>query len=557
MKLLNIIIREILLYLEFKDIQKARLHLINKQFYHNIIEDNEFLRRALLNKVSLCLDYNQEEQYQKEILERLGNSFPEENKCDGSMPVRIYENIESSPIHILLKLQKSPRRVFCICQRTTGGQQYSLRNAFYTFCDVQPFNQYNSCPELYFPNGVCCITGLLWHEDSKDLQEWEDTLNCIENSIEDSPKKIKPKKSKKSGPLTFSSDDDYCGRDQCDDRDDQITRISKIKENLENKVIKQIVGKSGKFYSHTKGSAPSNDSRKDREDYGIYEYDTSCFDDLSRINLFVLTKVHVSMISGCSCPIKAFALLIHDSPMYCEDHPLALLLKKVYELSGWKFNAPILEPKRKKRSVCGFSRRMAQKIRSSLSSSSSESSSSDEIGSALLSVINKKNLEESKDDTKKNVAPKTDEKFKEFIKLFATLSKAGLIPEMANSVDRWMEFDQKFYSKRLSDKYINEEEKFDLTKTGLKKLDIEKISQLYLDLNTEVDYYRLRLAAIGYDLSTKKEVYDYAFKHLIAGRFVTILSLDIHEMDDPRPNVDVGGILFEGHKIPGILKFSS
>lgn len=138
-----------------------------------------------------------------------------------------------------------------------------------------------------------------------------------------------------------------------------------------------------------------------------------------------------------------------------EDHPLALLLKKVYELSEWKFNAPILEPKRKKRSVCGFSRIMAQKIRSSLSSSSSESSSSDEIGSAFQSVINQKNSEESKNDTKEDAIPKVDGRFKEFIKLFTPLSKAGLIPEMVNSVDRWMEFDQKFYSKRLSDKYSN------------------------------------------------------------------------------------------------------
>ncbi|CAI2385656.1 unnamed protein product [Moneuplotes crassus] len=69
MKLLNVLLREILLFLEFRDIHRSQLHLVNKQFFHIIVEDNELVRRILPLHLQLIFDYEQEREHQIEIIQ--------------------------------------------------------------------------------------------------------------------------------------------------------------------------------------------------------------------------------------------------------------------------------------------------------------------------------------------------------------------------------------------------------------------------------------------------------------------------------------------------------
>ncbi|CAI2385655.1 unnamed protein product [Moneuplotes crassus] len=115
------------------------------------------------------------------------------------------------------------------------------------------------------------------------------------------------------------------------------------------------------------------------------------------------------------------------------------------------------------------------------------------------------------------------EEFDFFYKLFHKNSKAGFIPNISSSMNQWMEFDQTFYSSKFDPKYDNEEQKFDFSLSGISVQDSDKVAELYDELDEEMDYYRLRLAAIAYDLSTLQTNYQFIFKQFVAGRFVTIL----------------------------------
>ncbi|CAI2384420.1 unnamed protein product [Moneuplotes crassus] len=500
MKLLNVIIREILIYLEFEDIQKSKLHLVNKQFYHNIIEDNELLRRMLLQKIGLVMDYDKEEQYHREIILNNKNEQAEEPIIEELTAVKFYEDPRTSLIPVLLELQKEQERLLLVFQRTSGGHYKGYDKVENVFLDNEGMeNQYYSAPQVFFPNGLCCVTGAVYGTESKELEYWLDAMNIIDSNID-----VK---------LTNFVDATLLKNDtssEINGLDIKASTTIIIKNAFENYLNKQNIYNKGSYIPHNKADESANDVAKSFSENQIYQYDTSCYDELIIKHLFLIEEITCMKAVMCLSPIKAFALFVHDTPMNPEDHPLTLLIKKVYDLSEWTTNAPMMKQDQ--------------------------------------------TIEEYEEEKKQNKEPKQASVFQDFFNLFQNLTDAGLIPKIIDSESRWMEFDQKFYSSKFDAKQNNEEEKLEFSEASLSEEETNKIEEMYQELD-EMDYYRLRLVAIGYDLHTRESAYTYALKQLISGRFITVLALDVAADRPSTPHVDIGGILFKGKMVPSILKF--
>ncbi|CAI2381837.1 unnamed protein product [Moneuplotes crassus] len=486
MKFLNIVLREILIYLEFEDIQKSKLHLVNKQFYHNIIEDNELLRRMLLQKITLVMDYDKEEQYHREVILNNKNEQAEESKIEELTAVKFYEDPRTSLIPLLLELQKEQERLLLVFQRTSGGHYKDYDKVENVFLDNEEMEiQYYSAPQVFFPNGLCCLTGIVYGTESKELKYWLRAVDIIEPNC-----KIKLKSLIDSA---IKQSDSSFGINIIN----ILTKTERaIKSVLENNLNKLSIYENGKYIQHDKQDKKANHTKKLKERNQTYQYDTSCYDNLIRQNLFLIKEIKVMGKIISSCPIKAIALFVHDFPTIPENHPLVLLTQKVYDLSE---------------SLWSISR------------------SSTSFREALY--------------------------YKHFIKCFSELSESGLIPKISSNAYNWMEFDQKFYFKKFDSKQNCEEEKLDFSKADLNQEDTSNIEEMYQQLE-ETDYYRIRLAAIGYGFDTKIKEYNYEFNQMIAGRFITVLALDATTDDDYFSQVNIGGIFFKGKIIPSILNFT-
>ncbi|CAI2386401.1 unnamed protein product [Moneuplotes crassus] len=160
MKLTNIIIREILLFLEFEDLADNRLELISKKFYHNIMEDNELLRRMLDNCLGMIKDYQREQEYQDSILDNRnatnGEHISDDTKKIKRKYMKIYDDSSSNSIRLFKSLSKRKRKLLTMCERSTAGHQLGKNNISDIFQGTG--NNYNTCPEIYYPNGLMCIT---------------------------------------------------------------------------------------------------------------------------------------------------------------------------------------------------------------------------------------------------------------------------------------------------------------------------------------------------------------------------------------------------------------
>lgn len=72
MKLTNITLKEIWVFLSFKDIVESQLHLVNKFFYHNLIENTELIYRIFIRHFGFIDDFDQEQEYMQTILDKIG-----------------------------------------------------------------------------------------------------------------------------------------------------------------------------------------------------------------------------------------------------------------------------------------------------------------------------------------------------------------------------------------------------------------------------------------------------------------------------------------------------
>ncbi|CAI2387277.1 unnamed protein product [Moneuplotes crassus] len=532
MKLLNVIIREILLYIEFEDIIKTQLYLVDKQFYHNIIQDNELLRRILFNQVALVLDYEKELKYQ-----RLLNQKHDISQSEDINLVKFYEDPDSQLLSILMKL-KNTQKLLSVCHRSTGGHEDGQPKVGNIFEAVSGYkNQAYSAEQIYYPNGLYCITGSPYHQVNENLPQ----LKILVDNLWDS---LKSKDICNEG-FVVEVDQIRANLEKSTQGDKDIEKALESLQTLFcNKMNRQLTYNDLEYVAHDKSDAARRNFGHLEDHNKIIEYNTKGYDHLIRQNLFIINKVTSMKMIGCCCPAKAFAILVHDTQINCEDHPLALMIKKVYELSGWTHKKPLIDVN----TLHGFNE--------DSDFSTPESSEPDDDLLEYYKEETKEIQQIENNFSEATLTTKIEDSFKSFVTTFEKFSESGLIPKVVNSKDRWMEFDQKFYSKKFDSKHINEEQKFDLTNSGLKENDIKKITELYQDLDSETDFYRLRLAAIGYDLASLKKQYEYSFKQLIAGRFVTILALDIHNVMDVPPNIDFAGILFSGRFVPSILKFS-
>lgn len=70
-------------------------------------------------------------------------------------------------------------------QRTSGGHYRGYNKAENAFLDNEGMeNQYYSAPQVFFPNGLCCITGAVYGAENKELQYWLDAVNIIDSNID-------------------------------------------------------------------------------------------------------------------------------------------------------------------------------------------------------------------------------------------------------------------------------------------------------------------------------------------------------------------------------------
>jgi hypothetical protein len=60
------------MFLTFRDIAKSQLYLVNKLFYHNIIEDNELIYRIFIRHFGFIDDFDVEKEYMQEVLDKIG-----------------------------------------------------------------------------------------------------------------------------------------------------------------------------------------------------------------------------------------------------------------------------------------------------------------------------------------------------------------------------------------------------------------------------------------------------------------------------------------------------
>ncbi|CAI2385441.1 unnamed protein product [Moneuplotes crassus] len=507
MKLLNVLIREILLFLDFKDIQKSRLHLVNKQFYHNIVEDNELIRRMFRIHIPLALDYEKERQFHLEITTACKNLEDEELKQDENNEIRIYDSSGSSLLSTLANTYTKSERLLFFCKRCTGGYNREYEVLLRIFDFPKSSNDfYRSARGRYHPNGLLCITGVSHGKDTKDLHHLLELFKFVYKS--------NPSNFEHNDILETLVDDANIPRDELeeelqmyDNPERAIGYKVDLLESLLNKEInKKVIFDSIKFIDHTNCNGTESLHSSLLNECKIIEFDTSPYDAWIRQNLFILRKIEGFGTNRFDTPTSSFAVLVHDFPMNCEDHPLSLLIKNIYQL----FNS---KPK-------------------------------------LSKVMN-----QGTDQDEKNKNLKTPD-LDDFSQLLQKSSNAGLIPDIIYSNSRLIEFDQKFYSSKFDPKHSNEEQKLDFSKSGIAE-ETEKVARLYEELETEMEYYRLRLVWIGYNLQDLYSSYKYEFKEIVAGRFVTFLVLGSEHTSHIDECFEFPNIQLYGHLIPSILQFQS
>ncbi|CAI2385164.1 unnamed protein product [Moneuplotes crassus] len=504
MKLQNVVLREILLFLSLQELMQARLELVSKQFYHNILEDNELLRRMIQNYLCLTKDYSKEQEYQETVLSIFAKEDEHKDQEDleerKQRPyLKIYDDPSSDVFPVLKKIFREPKSLSFIVQRTTGGQQYGLQNAKSLFNDDG--RRYNTGPEEYFPNGVCCISALVYNEELYDegaLVTIYEKANVLNKSID---------------PYVDLAE---LHRIKCLKSNQYKIQRFESKTNFEQMLdlLEEPFYSAPKIIHHDKSKAVNESSPHYHTDHtSIMEFNTKVHQELSRDKLFVLKQIDTALARGCSCPFKAFAIFVHDHPVVPEDHALTLIVKGLYDSLQWNKKDP--------------------------------------YGAVRTNSLRRRRRNVQEEEKEKKVETNYIE---QITNTYQKGFNAGVLPQICESNENWIEFNQKFYSSKLKCPSTNEETKHDFTEIlpnsstseFLPSLDSEDAESILSDDN-------YRLAGIVYNLDAQSKTYTIKVAQPITGRHITILGLDYWCEYGTDHNYDFGGVFLKGNLIPSYL----
>ncbi|CAI2361366.1 unnamed protein product [Moneuplotes crassus] len=488
MKFLNTIFKEILVFLEFRDITGSQLAFVNKQFYHNIVEDNTLIRRILMNYLVIITDYEKEEEYQRAILLDL-----HERRCLAENAKEEFEEVKfskyyDSPAKELAPLfnkfsRKYDKKQLVCTWRTTAGYETEVNEIVRIFMDDRSI--YYSAEQGYFPNGVYCVTGIACEQNFEDHVVARKLLRNVQELDH-----IFGYEVEEENPIWIESSEFNVGEVQ--DRElfpeSLRSRDPKILNYWLRNRLAFSIWKTGMVDEDQESSQNSTGL----QNHKIIKFDVSIHQALHREQLLCWNRFRVLKCKYGSCPVSAFAVLSHDFPLKPENHPLAILLKNLYN----------------------------KEIRPNIT----RESCIDEQGEMLSKLLKK-------------------------------LSANGIIPDVANTSDNMFELNVKYYYNKFDGQMgdyqqHNEALRDSISRvTGVDTLPLE----LYDKLGSMYDYYRFRLNSIVFGLKCD-EIYNFHLKQLITGRYVSILALDINNIDnDPNANVDFGGVQFYGNMIPSPL----
>ncbi|CAI2386600.1 unnamed protein product [Moneuplotes crassus] len=537
MKLQNITLREILLFLEYQDLADNRLEFVSKKFYHNIMEDNELLRRMLDNYLGMIKDYQREQEYHDSILNNRRSKEQENSKEEMKEPerkyIKLYDDTNSNIIRLLKSLFRESNKLMVICERTTGGHQRGCDNIQEIFQDHG--DEYNACPDIYFPNGLMCITALPYSEDpQQERNKIEGVVKAKELGRVYLNKTLEElEKNSRHAEYEFGHYSYYSYSSDSDEEVPENAGKKMAKEySLKSayKVLEDTAYKNPNLIAHDKGFANKDDKYHGERHTKIVEFDTTMQREISRDRLFMLTQVEIRPADCCTCNIKAFAVFVHDYPVVPEDHPLTTIVKVLYDSLEWNG-----------KEATNYVR---QNTRWMYRNESDEEDN-----------------EETKNSSKENAKGKQLDKSKatpaqEILAAYSNAASYGIIPKISHTTSETLEFSQKFYSKKSN---FNTKEEF--------KMDVDRIisklpkSSEYLpvmeslDMTQVVEDYNYRLAAIAYDLDTSSGTYQIKMPENAYGRYITILGLDTFRSNNYHCNFDIGKLVFSGFQIPSCLKF--
>ncbi|CAI2382677.1 unnamed protein product [Moneuplotes crassus] len=490
MKLLNTVLREILLFLEFKDIVNSNLAFVNKQFFHNIVQDTELLRRMLDIAIPLVKDYARQEQYYASVTSKIlrlkhQHLNGDEEFKESNIPFkRLFEFCAKDLAEFMLKINKQEHLKQLVCtQRTTGGAETFDDQCLRAFLETESI--YYSNDEDTYTNGVFCVTGIPLEQDlineTKAKELFIKVLN-IQYEIGD----IKTEEEGKQ--------EDY-------------SRWAKVNEIRVQDLHKNDTEcEPAELFNRWYRNRLMYNIRKEEikeEDCNI-EYDISVHQEIMKDSLFYWSQFHVMETRRATCPIETLAIFTHDYPIKTECHPLVHIIKDLYCKSKRELDSPA------PRSI----------FYSGL-----------EVKSTFCDV-------------------------QSFIQTLDMIAKLGLIPNIIDTQEKSIEFEQDFYSA----KFQNTDQESSISTECLEKAisDIDcdnKYMEMLDGLESKDDFFRLRLSAIAFNLDTYTNSHTFSMKEIKFGRFVTVLALDKKvRMLYGGVNIDIGGVLFSGNFLPSMIQ---
>ena len=302
------------MYLEFNDIWKQKLFLLNKAFYHNIIEDSELMRRILMINLGIINDLDNEKSYQyfvNGLIKKANGDADEEVKLELD---RVYERPSRELATMFYKYSKKSRTKQLVCGfRTTGGYDDDIEDIIQIFTDVD---------EAYWSSEIreikilpISITGIAWEENFSDyecakkiLEEIIYWSNKLGIKLTDSLIDIENSKLK------------YVEYANLDVRTENLKIQNERLLNFwqRNRLIHQPM-------FHT----IQNDKN------GIVEFDITLHQILSKNSLLSWNSFKIGQLDKIyTCPVNAYAIFVCDTPISPEYHPLPFLIDLLWRKSS-------------------------------------------------------------------------------------------------------------------------------------------------------------------------------------------------------------------------------
>ncbi|CAI2359382.1 unnamed protein product [Moneuplotes crassus] len=492
MKLLNTVLREILLFLEFKDIVNSNLAFVNKQFFHNIVQDTELLRRMLDIAIPLVKDYARQEQYYASVTSEILRLKHQHLMCDEEFKEpeiqlqRLYEYSIKDLASFLHLMTKQEFKMPLVCTtRSSGGAETSSEQCISAFLDLGTV--YYSAKESKFTNGVLCVTGIFLEENAANEAEAKQLLDRV---------------------IQIQSE---IGHPSIEEEKEDYSRIKNLLK-YGDCTIEEIQGATepSKIYTNKYRNRlvyNVQDQNYQEENTNI-EHDVLVHKELMKDKLFCWNEVHVSKIrESATCPIRALVVFTHDYPIRAEEHPLVHIVKDMYKSSKVELSLNPIIP-------------------------DEDNFGSDEDMKFMI-------------DDPENLKDK-----------FTSNSESGLNPRIINAQDHMLEFDQNFYSSKFNSTSQDSPMNIETLEKAISEIDSDgKYMEMLNKLKSKDDFFRIRLAAIAFGLNTHYHSYTFQMKEIKTGRFVTILGLEQTVSEQfLGVNMDIGGILFTGNFLPNLVK---